>query len=318
MRFLAAGFLTLAVGLLAYPRVISALQRWNVGQYVREEGPPSHLTRAGTPTAGGLVFVVLGVFAVALFDRELQGGLLAIALVLGALLGGLDDYQKLAAARNLGLPARAKIGLQLAIGLALGLLLYRGGLAAQYVPGRGLVDLGAWLVPLAALAIVATSNAVNLTDGSDGLAGGLAAIAFGLLALLAIRAGQVPRAMALAGLVGAILAFLWYNLPPARLFMGDTGSLALGAGLAVASIEAHLLWLLPLLGLVFAVETLSVVLQVAVFQRTGRRVLLMSPLHHHFQLLGWHEDRIALLFCAAGAVCAVLVFLLAPAGPGAA
>ncbi len=310
-RALAAGILMLAAGLWVYPRAISAAHRWRIGQHVREEGPQRHLSKAGTPTAGGVIFVALGLLTVALFDRERGGGILALALALGALLGALDDIQKLAAARNLGLRARFKVLIQVAGGLLLGVLLYRGGFALQFVPGRGLVDLGVWLVPLAALAVVATSNAVNLTDGSDGLAAGLSVLAFGVLAALTAHAGQTARAVALAGLAGATLAFLWYNLHPARVFMGDTGSLALGTALAVGATEAHLLWLLPLLGLVFAIETLTVIIQVVSFKTTGRRVFRMSPLHNHFDLLGWHEERIAALFWTVGAVCAVLVSMLA-------
>lgn len=311
-RPLLAGAASLVVGVLMYPSLISAFLRWKVGQPIREEGPQAHRSREGTPTAGGLLFVVLGAVAILIMDRRGEGLLLALALLVGALVGGLDDFQKLAAGRNLGIRARVKILLQAAMGIGLAALLYRAGFAGQYVPGRGLVSLGVWLVPLAALAIVATSNAVNLTDGSDGLAAGLTAIAFVILAALAVRAGQFGWAGALAGVAGAVLAFLWYNLHPARLFMGDTGSLALGTALAVAAIEAHLLWLLPLLGLVFALETLSVIVQVAVFQRTGRRLLRMSPLHNHFHLMGWGDERIAAVFWAAGAASALLVFLLAP------
>jgi phospho-N-acetylmuramoyl-pentapeptide-transferase len=312
MRPLLGGAATLLVGVLTYPWLISGFQRWKVGQPIREEGPPAHLSREGTPTAGGVLFVLLGAAAVLVVDRHRDGALLALALLVGALLGGLDDFQKLAAGRNLGIRARFKILIQAAMGIGLAALLYRAGFAGQYVPGRGLVSFGLWLVPLAALAIVATSNAVNLTDGSDGLAAGLTAIAFLILAAVAVRAGQIAWASALAAVAGAVLAFLWFNLHPARLFMGDTGSLALGTALAVAAIEAHLLWLLPLLGLVFVLETLSVIVQVAVFQRTGRRVLRMSPLHNHFHLLGWGDERIAAVFWAAGAACALLVFLLTP------
>jgi len=308
---LAVGILMLAAGLWVYPLAISAAYRWRIGQYVREEGPQRHLSKAGTPTAGGVIFVALGLLAVALFDREGEGGILALALALGALLGAFDDFQKLAAARNLGLKARLKAPIQLGVGLLLGYLLYRAGFERQFVPGLGLVDMGLWLVPLAALAVVATSNAVNLTDGSDGLAAGLGVMAFGVLAALAGHAGQTGRAAALAGLAGATLAFLWYNLHPARVFMGDTGSLALGTALAVGATEVHLLWLLPLLGLVFAIETLTVIVQVVAFKATGRRVFRMSPLHNHFDLLGWREERIAALFWTVGAVCAVLVSMLA-------
>lgn len=313
-RTLAAALAAFLCGVAGYPLLISALYRFRLGQPIREEGPPTHLRKAGTPTAGGVLFILLALIMVALYDREVGGALLALALLLGALLGALDDYQKFRAGRNLGLRARHKIVVQAAVGAGLGYLLYRAGFGAQHVPGRGLVQLGIWIVPLAALAIVATSNAVNLTDGSDGLAAGLAGLAFGILAALSVANGQIPRAIALAGLTGALLAFLWFNLPPARLFMGDTGSLALGTALATAAIEARLLWLLPLLGLVFLVETLTVIIQVVAFKGTGRRVFHMSPLHNHFELMGWHEGRILLLFWAAGVVSAILVLLLAPHG----
>lgn len=306
--------LAFVAGTALYPMVIGWLARTGVGQPIREEGPPSHHSRAGTPTAGGLVFLVLGLVFYLLADRGRSGGLVILALLSGGALGMLDDLRKVTARRNLGLRAREKVALQLLTGGVLAFLGWRWGFALQAVPLAGPANLGAWLIPLGALAFVAGANAFNLTDGSDGLAGGAGAIAFATLALVAVRGHHASAAWVPAALAGLLLAFLVYNFSPARVFMGDTGSLALGNALVAAAMVGGLLWYLPLLALVFVVETLSVIAQVASFQRTGRRIFRMSPLHNHFILGGWSDRRVALSFWAAGLVAALLTLALAPSG----
>jgi phospho-N-acetylmuramoyl-pentapeptide-transferase len=212
------------------------------------------------------------------------------------------------------LRAREKVVIQLLSGAVLAYLAWRWGFATQAVPFSGNANLGAWLIPLGALAFVGGSNAFNLTDGSDGLAAGAGAIAFATLALIALRTHHAGGAWVPAALTGLLLAFLVYNFFPARVFMGDTGSLALGNALVAAAIVGGLLWYLPLLALVFVVETLSVIAQVASFQRTGRRIFRMSPLHNHFILGGWSDRRVAFSFWAAGLVAALLTLALVPAG----
>jgi phospho-N-acetylmuramoyl-pentapeptide-transferase len=307
--------LAFVAGAAVCPLAIGWLARARVGQQIREEGPPSHRGRAGTPTAGGIVFLVLGLAFYLIADRSRAGGLVILALLSGGGLGLLDDLRKIIARQNLGLRAREKIVVQLLTGVGLSFLAWRWGFAVQAVPGWGSVNLGAWLVPLGTIAFVAGANAFNLTDGSDGLAAGAGAIAFGTLALLALRAHHANAAWMAAVLAGLLLGFLVYNFSPARVFMGDTGSLALGTALVAAGIVGGVLWYLPLLGLVFVVETVSVIVQVASFKRTGRRIFRMSPLHNHFILGGWSDTRVALSFWAAGVVAALVTLaLVRPAG----
>lgn len=306
--------LAFLAGAAVYPMVIGWLARARVGQQIREEGPQTHRSRAGTPTAGGIVFLVLGTVFYLLVDRSRGGGLIILALLSGGALGLLDDLRKVTARRNLGLRAREKIVVQFLTGAVLAFLAWRWGFAVQAVPFAGPVNLAPWLIPLGALAFVAGTNAFNLTDGSDGLAAGTGAIAFATLALLALRGHHPAAVWVPVTLTGLLAGFLLYNFSPARVFMGDTGSLGLGNALVAAAIVGGLLWYLPLLALVFVVETLSVIAQVISFQRTGRRIFRMSPLHNHFILGGWSDQRVALSFWAAGLVAAVLTLALVPLG----
>jgi phospho-N-acetylmuramoyl-pentapeptide-transferase len=297
------------VALAVYPVAIRALKRARAGQVIQAELPDEHQRKAGTPTGGGMVFVSLA----------LVGGLLATAaghsgalpalggLVAGGLLGLADDLRKLRIG-SLGIPARLKLPLQLLLAIPVAWLAHGPSAGQQLlIP----VDLG-WLYwPLAIAALVATANAVNLTDGMDGLAAGLTAIALIALVLVLPRAPAGERAVAMA-LLGGLLAFLWFNRYPARVFMGDVGSLGLGYAVAAMAIQQHAMFLLPLLGLVFVIETLSVIIQVAYFKASGgRRVFKMTPIHYTFQLEGWSENRIALSFWGAGALAAALSAVVA-------
>ncbi|TMD05198.1 MAG: phospho-N-acetylmuramoyl-pentapeptide-transferase [Chloroflexi bacterium] len=314
LRALLAFVLAFGAGAAVYPMVIGWLARAGVGQPIREEGPPSHQSRSGTPTAGGIVFLALGLILYLVFDRSRAGGLVLLALLGGGGLGLVDDLRKVLARQNLGLRAREKVLIQLLTGLVLAFLGWRWGFAVQAVPFWHPVNLGAWLIPLGAVAFVAGTNAFNLTDGSDGLAAGVGAIAFATLTLIALRSQHAAAAWLPAILTGLLLAFLVYNLSPARVFMGDTGSLALGNALVAAAIVGGVLWYLPVLAVVLVAETVSVIAQVASFKRTGRRILRMSPLHNHFILGGWSDTRVALSFWAVGLIAALLTLALAPAG----
>ena len=300
---------------LLFPAVIRLLRRARMGQLIREEGPAAHLGKAGTPTAGGVVFLFVGLAVFVATDRGAVGALVILALLLGGALGFADDFAAIRGNRNLGLKARQKIVAQLVIGALLGYLAYRWNLTRQLVPFDGWRDLGAWMVPLGALAFTAGSNAFNLTDGSDGLAGGAGAIAFGSLALIALLQQRPAAGLMSAALAGCLTGFLFYNAFPARIFMGDTGSLALGTALVAAAIGTGFLWFLPLLALVFVIETISVIAQVASFKLTGKRIIKMSPLHNHFIVSGWRETRIAVTFWAGSAAAAVLTLLIAHPGP---
>ena len=289
---------SLVVALALYPFLIRLLRRAKAGQVIQAELPESHQKKAGTPTGGGMLFVALGLIGGLLATLAGHPGALpALAgLAAGGVLGLADDLRKLRVG-SLGIPARLKLPLQILLAIPVAWLAHGSDGGHQLlVP----FDLG-WLYwPLALIALVATANAVNLTDGMDGLAGSLALIAVAGLALLVPRGLPGERVVAFA-LCGCLLSFLIYNRHPARVFMGDTGSLALGYAVAAMAIEQGALLLLPLLGLVFVIETLSVIIQVAYFKATGgRRIFKMTPIHYTFRLEGWSENRIVLAFSSAG------------------
>ncbi len=293
---------SLALGLLAYPFLIRFLRRLKFGQVIQAELSEAHQKKAGTPTGGGILFVGLGILGGLLSLAMHPGAVPALSgLVIGGALGLLDDLTKLRVG-SLGIPARLKFPIQVVAAIPIAWLAYRAGGDHQHLLP---FQLG-WLYwPLAVVAIVGAANAVNLTDGLDGLCGGLSLIALALLALAVPGAPAGERAVAMS-LCGGLAAFLVYNRYPARVFMGDTGSLGLGAALAAMAIQQGYLVLLPLLGFVFVVETLSVMMQVAYFKATGgRRIFKMTPIHYTFQLEGWSENRIALSFWSAGAVAGI-------------
>jgi phospho-N-acetylmuramoyl-pentapeptide-transferase len=309
---------SLLCGLLLYPAVISTLARLKAGQRVQSYGPASHLVKAGTPTMGGILFCTLPIAAWLLLDHGRAGFLVVFAIVAGATIGVVDDLANIRGRGALGLLGRQKLVLQMLVGLLLGIGLDAASLTREVIPGAGAVDLHWGIIPLAALAVVACSNAVNLTDGVDGLAGSCSVIALVAIWAMAQHAGNRPVAIVAASLTGGVLAFLFYNWWPARVFMGDTGSLALGCALVALAAELRLLWLLPLLGAVFVAETLSVIINVTAIRRFGRRVFRASPLHHHFEELGLREQRLVVCFAGAAAVAALLCAALAvPSGVGA-
>jgi phospho-N-acetylmuramoyl-pentapeptide-transferase len=312
------------------PPMIEWLKQVRLGQKVRAEGPQTHLAKAGTPTMGGLLIVTAIVLPCLLWgnfhSRSLWIALLS-TVWLGAL-GFLDDYLRVVKNYPKGLLGRYKLVGQVALGLAVGVTLLawpEPGLPATvtHVPFLKfrLLDFGWLFIPFVIIVITGTSNAVNLTDGLDGLASGLVAIAALTLAGFCYLSGHVRFSHYLnlsylvysgeltvfcAAVLGASLGFLWYNCHPADVFMGDTGSLALGGALGtVAVLIKREFWLL-FIGGVFVAEALSVMIQVATFKLWGRRVFRMSPLHHHFELLGWAESRVVLRFYIVGALLAML------------
>jgi phospho-N-acetylmuramoyl-pentapeptide-transferase len=293
---------TFAIALLLYPPFIRVLRRMKAGQVIQEELPDSHQRKAGTPTAGGALFVAIAILAGVLATiAGHKGALPAVAgLVVGGLIGFADDRSKLTVGTR-GIPARLKFPLQALLAIPIAWLATVQGASHQLI-----LPATPWLVfPLAVLAIVATANAVNLTDGMDGLAGGLSAIAVAALVLLLPGAPAGEKAVAVS-LCGALVAFLVFNRYPARVFMGDTGALAIGFALAAMAVQQGVILLLPLLALVFVLETLSVIIQVAYFKATGgRRVFTMTPIHYTFHHAGWSENRIALSFWGAGLVSAL-------------
>jgi phospho-N-acetylmuramoyl-pentapeptide-transferase len=304
------------LALLATPVLVRAFAERGLGQPIREEGPASHLAKAGTPTMGGaaIVLAALAAYLVAHLGaaRITATGVLVMGVLIGmAVVGFVDDLIKVRMGRNLGLNKTAKILGQVSIAVLVAWLgpRFAGVERSITVVGEIAVPVGStvflvWVF----LLLVGASNAVNLTDGLDGLAAGSAALALGAYTLIAFWQFRNPMAYPLsagaaldvaivaAAATAAAAGFLWHNAPPARIIMGDTGSLALGGLLAAISIVTGTQVLLVLVGGLFVIETVSVIVQVAVFRLTGRRVFRMAPLHHHFELLGWQETTIIVRF----------------------
>jgi phospho-N-acetylmuramoyl-pentapeptide-transferase len=304
--------LAFVAGVALYPWLTTQLARGGAGQRVQTYNPSSHMIKIGTPTIGGVLFCAIAVVAWLVFDRTRLGFVVVFALGAGAVLGLLDDRDNVRGRGVFGLGAYEKIGFQALIGLLVGIGLDVAGATRQYFPGLGAPDLhGAGIVLVSILAVIAVSNAVNLTDGIDGLAASCSAIVFAGLLAVAVHQRALPVVIVCAALVGGLLAFLVFNWFPARIFMGDTGSLALGCALVAAAAEVHLLWLLPLMGIVFVAETLSVIINVTAIRRFNRRILRASPLHHHFEELGFRERRLVVCFAAVAAVGTLLTVLYA-------
>jgi len=301
----------LVLGVLALPWAIGVLARAGMGQKIREEGPRSHLAKGGTPTAGGLVVIALLLVTLLLLDRSprIFPALLALALAGG--FGLLDDLVTVKSrAWGRGLLARQRIVVQLVVGLVLAIVLLRAHADVQVLPLVGTWRMGWLLVPFAAVAIAAAANAFNLTDGSDGLAPGVMVAVALVLALMLRHQHHGSLVRLLLATSGALVAFLVYNAPPARVFMGGVGSEGLGAMLAVVAIAGGYMWFLPLVAIVPLVETVSVIAQVYSFKTTGKRVLRMAPLHHHFQLGGWNEWTVAMAGWAATLGAGTVALLL--------
>lgn len=329
-RLLIAGAIALVVSLFGTWALIGWLERRGIGQRIREDGPEGHRTKAGTPTMGGLAFVFAAAIAWLVSDASgavyTRRGLLCMgAIVLAGLVGFVDDWIGITRRRNLGLNKRAKtIGLlAVAIGFAVSMLAFTNvkttlSLTRFDFPGWNIGRIG-WVV-LAVIIFYATTNAVNLTDGLDGLAAGASIFGFAAYTVIAFwgfRHNEIysdesflDTAVVAASMGAAVAGFLWWNAAPARIFMGDTGSLAIGAGLAALSLSTNTILLLPLIGGLFVLETVSVILQVGSFRLLGRRIFRMAPLHHHFELRGWPETTVIIrLWIVAGLFTALALGL---------
>jgi phospho-N-acetylmuramoyl-pentapeptide-transferase len=317
----------LLIGLLLGPKFISWLRaKQGKGQPIRSDGPQSHLAKRGTPTMGGLLILTSVAISVLLWMDLRNQYVWACLLVTGGfgLIGWLDDYDKVRKAHHAGLSGKTRLALEFLIaGVATWIMVRTGG-TGLHVPfiKETVLDLGWFYLLFGSFVIVAFGNAVNLTDGLDGLATMpviIASIAFLLITYLVgnvkfanyLGIPHVPGAgdltVLLLAIVGAGLAFLWFNAPPAAVFMGDTGSLALGGALGAVAVATHHEFVLAIVGGLFVVEALSVVIQVLVYKRTGRRVFLMAPIHHHFEHLGWSEPTVVIRFW-------IISFVLALAG----
>jgi phospho-N-acetylmuramoyl-pentapeptide-transferase len=294
---------------------IDFLRRNKVGKQIRIEEPEGHSTKTGTPTMGGMMITIPVIILTLVFNLS---GRLSMLLPLGvligtAILGAVDDRMNLVGGNKTGMTARFKMAWLLLFSVITAFVLHFPlELSAMNVPFLGRFELGLLYIPVAVFAIAGTANAVNLTDGLDSLAGGTAAVAFTAFGIIAFLQGQVHVVTFCFAMAGAILGFLWYNAHPADVFMGDTGSLSLGAALATAAFMTGQWILLPVVGFVFVAVTLSVILQVFYFKLTGgKRLFRMAPLHLHFELKGWSETQITLRFWLIGMLAGLLGVALA-------
>ncbi len=310
-------FFTILMGflitVLLSPVFIPFLRRLKFGQSIREEGPKSHQKKTGTPTMGG-VMILISITITTLvmtgkFSQPSVETYLLLFVTLGfGLLGFMDDFIKVVMKRNLGLTSKQKLLGQIIISVIFFFIFNQSDFSTVVsIPLTDLsFDLGWGYALFIIFWMVGFSNAVNLTDGLDGLVSGTAAIAFGAFAVLAWNQSQYELSIFSVAVVGAVLGFLVFNAHPAKVFMGDTGSLALGGAIATVAILAKLEIILIIIGGIFVIETLSVILQVISFKTTGKRIFRMSPLHHHYELIGWSEWRVVVTFWTVGLLFAIL------------
>lgn len=318
-RAIMATLTGLVIAMVVGPYMIARLEKYQIGQHVRDDGPQTHLSKAGTPTMGGLLILVAVILATLLWARldNIYVWTVVLVTIAFGFVGWLDDYRKLVLKDSRGLAARWKYFLQSLFGLAAAVFLYLSAdspaVTELLLPffKNVAIPLGAWFVMLAYFAIVGASNAVNLTDGLDGLAIMPSVLVAGGLAVFAYLSGHAVFADYLAipylpgrgelvifcaALIGAGLGFLWFNTYPAQVFMGDIGALAIGASLGTIAIIIRQEIAFMIMGGIFVLETVSVILQVASFKLTGRRIFRMAPVHHHFELKGWPEPKVIVRF----------------------
>lgn len=297
---------------------IPVLKR-KAGQNIREDGPQSHLSKAGTPSMGGIAIIIaaslttIGAAVMGKIDG-LGCAIILLVFVGFGLIGFFDDYLKVIKKNNLGLRAYQKFGLQtiLSVILAVYLANYTEGSTTVYIPFADIyVNFGIWYIPFVVFVVLAMTNAVNLTDGLDGLASGVTAFISLFFAVAGFTYGIVTGAYFCSAMCGACLGFLVFNRNPAKVFMGDTGSLALGGGLAAAAILMKLELLLPIVGLIYVIEALSVVLQVGYFKISGgKRIFKMAPIHHHFEKCGFSEVQVVAGFWIFAVLCCIAGFFI--------
>ena len=314
-EILIAGMASLLICMFLGPKFISEARAREFGQLIREEGPEGHHAKAGTPTMGGiLIFLAVAIPFLILGEYDAVSLSVFGTAMACAALGFVDDYLKLTKRHSLGLRGRWKIGVQLLLAIALWYVATEQVHLSDTLNVRifdARVDLGVLYPLLIMLVLMGATNGVNLTDGLDGLAAGCAAIVFlAYTAMTFISAGQEDLALLCACFVGACVGFLWFNSFPAGVFMGDTGSLGLGGAIAAVAVMTKTEILLLIIGGIFVIEALSVLIQVVAFQRFRRRVFLMAPVHHHFELLAWSETKIILRFWIVAAICSAIGFTL--------
>ncbi|MBR2675040.1 MAG: phospho-N-acetylmuramoyl-pentapeptide-transferase [Mogibacterium sp.] len=315
-KYSAVAAIAFLVSALATGRLIPYLRHKQFGQYIREEGPQAHLAKTGTPTMGGVAMAAgitpAGILSV-LMGLSDMGDMLAILLSMYAFgaVGFIDDYNKIAKKQNEGLTPKQKLLLQCIFGAALAVFMMMREGSSVIIPFAGKsVDMGLLYIPFVIFIEVAMANSVNLTDGLDGLAASISAIVactFAVIGICLSADGSMAMAAAGQAVFGAAIGYLLYNRYPAQIFMGDTGSMALGGVLSAMAIVGRIEWLLPIAGALFVIEALSVIIQVAYFKKTGgKRIFRMAPIHHHFELGGWHETKVVRRFCIFTLICCII------------
>lgn len=293
------------------PKIIPLLQKLKIGQSIREDGPLSHLAKSGTPTMGGLIFLAGFIMSLLVTVSLTVDTFIILFSILGfGAVGFVDDYIKVVKKRSLGLRAYQKIIGQVFVAMVL-IMYYL--FTSDFSPtinipiiGERIMTFGIITIPFLLIVIVGTVNAVNLTDGLDGLATGISIIVFTAFGILSYRLGYTDAAVASMGLAGALLGFLIYNYNPARIFMGDTGSLALGGALSAITLLTGTFLFIPIIGGLFFAEALSVIIQVGYFKLTGKRFFKMAPLHHHYEQKGWNEIKVVWVFWAITLILSII------------
>ncbi|WP_330695106.1 phospho-N-acetylmuramoyl-pentapeptide-transferase [Anaerotignum sp.] len=310
--------ISFVVGVILCPVMIPMLHRLKFGQNVRDDGPQSHLQKQGTPTMGGIAFLIAFAVAAAFFMKgNKDGTVILLVTVCYGIIGFLDDYIKVVKKRSLGLRAMQKILLQLIVTGAFCWYIFQSGIGtAVYIPfGNGVtIDLGILFIPFLFIAVLGTVNGVNLTDGLDGLAGGVTLIVAAFFAVVAWASGSTVAPVC-GAIVGGLLAFLIFNSYPAKVFMGDTGSLALGGFIASTAFILKMPIFILIVGFIYLLESISTMLQVGFFKLTkrkygaGKRLFKMAPFHHHLEQSGWRETKVVTLFYVATAMLCLIGFL---------
>lgn len=309
------------VGALLTKMLIPALEKKQFRQFVREEGPQSHLKKTGTPSMGGLAIIsstVICSLVVGLIAGEFTIALVGvvIAMVLFGTIGFKDDYEKAIKKNNDGLSPKQKVVMQFTFSLAFGIFAYffgggvMGGSEIWIPVFDWTIDLGIFYIPFVMFVMIAFSNAVNLTDGLDGLASGITALVAFFMVVASISFGFADMPIVFGAVSGACLGFLMFNKNPAKIFMGDTGSMALGGVLSAGALMMKLEFLLAIAGLIYVIEALSVIIQVFYFKKTGKRIFRMAPIHHHFELGGRTEVQVVKLFWSFAAICCIIAIVL--------
>lgn len=298
------------------PWLIMFMHSRHEGQEIRDEGPKWHQKKSGTPTMGGTIFVLAAVIStlwVTVWKHDLNKTvwILLLSLLGYGIIGFLDDGIKLYFKRNLGLRAWQKLVLQIVVAICIVLIAVSDNFKfTLFIPFIGNVNSIVLFTLFVIFWLVGFSNAVNLSDGLDGLATGLSIVAYGTYAYIAYKQNNIPVLIFCMSVIGGLITFLMFNHKPAKIFMGDAGSLALGGGLAAVSIFLNRPWSLLLIGIVFVCETASVILQVISFQTTGKRIFKMTPIHHHFEMLGWSEWKVDIVFWIVGLIGSILYLII--------